>query len=77
MADIGGESVTVNVRYPFTIRTSVLGTRKWKGDMMSSQFSGIGVTGTDIAGLKLFELLRGTKFVGHGYVRGSGNLGWS
>lgn len=75
MTDIGGESVTVNVGYPFTIRTSVLGTRRWKGNMMSSQFSGIRVTSTDIAGLKLLELLRGTKFVGHGCVRGSGNLG--
>lgn len=41
---------------------------------MSSQFSGIGVTGTDIAGLKLLELLRGTKLVGHGCVGGSGEF---
>lgn len=74
MTDIGGESVTMNVGYPFAIRTSVLGTRKWKGGVISSQFSGIGVTGTDIAGLKLLELLRGTKLVGHSCVGGSGEF---
>lgn len=40
---------------------------------MGSQFRGISVAGTDIAGLELLKLLRSTKFVGHGWV-GFGSL---
>lgn len=35
---------------------------------MGSQFSGISVAGTDVASLKLLELLGGTKFVGHNWM---------
>lgn len=36
--------------------------------MTGLQFSSISVTSADVTGLKLLELLRSTKFVGHGWV---------
>jgi len=67
VSNIGCICVTVEVRDPFTIMTSVSIkiTRRGKGGRNDVLFCGIGMTSSDIACLKLLKLLCGTELVGH------------